>query len=144
MSNALADIGKALGNVANLIADDGVLLAITSHLTAREVIVIADLFEAAGDHATYRKILEGIIHGEDEVRAVAGRDDAETGTIRVEYFKEFLDCGVDQESFHARAFPCADMRAVMRELGLVVDTDHREWADTTIPGRLVLDSEFRS
>lgn len=144
MSNALADIGKALGNVANLITEEGILLVLASHLTAREVIVIADLFEAAGDHATYREMLEGIIHGEDEVRAVAGPDDAGTGTIRVEYFKEFLDCGVDEEPFHARTFPCADMRAVMRELGLAVDADHREWAATAIPGRLVLDSELRS
>ena len=144
MSNALADVGKALGDVANLIMDDEVLLAITSHLTASEVIVIADLFEAAGDHVTYRHILEGIIHGEDEVRAVAGPGEAGIGTIRVEYFKGFLDCGVDEEPFHARTFQCGDMRAVMRELGLVVDPDHREWAANAIPGRIVLDSELRS
>lgn len=144
MSTALIDIGKALGDVANLITDDGVLLAITSHLTAREVIVIADLFEAAGDHATHRQILEGIIHGEDEVRAVAGPDYAGIGTIRVEYFKDFLDCGVEEKPFHTRTFQCGGLRAAMQELRLVVDTDHSEWAATTIPGLLVLDSEFRS
>lgn len=145
MSNTLVDVGEALNGVAKLIADPEVLLAITSHLTAREVIVIADLFEAAGDHATYCHMMEGIIHGEDEVRAVAVPDRAGggSGSFRVEYFADFPDWAAEDEPFYVRTFRTGGLRAAMKELDLEVDSAHGERTDAATPGRLVLCSGVR-
>lgn len=144
MGNTMSAIGEALNGVAELISDREVLHAITSHLTAREVIVIAKLFEAAGEHEVYGRVMEGIIHGDEEVRAVAAPLHAGSGTVRIEYFNDFVDCGVEEDPIYVRAFDEGGLHHAMQELRLKVDEDQIEWAATEIPGLVVLDSAIRS
>lgn len=141
--NCQMSFGEALDKASKLVSDREVLHSITSHLTAREVIVIADLFKAAGDHATHRRVMEGIIHGDEEVRAVVAPGCEGVGTCRVEYFNDFLDAGVEDEPIYVRMYDHGGLRAAMSELMLEIDTEHLEWAAMTVPGLLVLDSAIR-
>ncbi|MDV8002863.1 hypothetical protein [Rhodococcus sp. IEGM 1408] len=92
---SLADLGVALSDVAALLSDSEVLHALTSHLTAREVMIIARLFQAAGNDNAYRWVMEGIIHGDEEVRAVATPVAIGPGSVKIEYFNQFSDCGIE-------------------------------------------------
>ncbi|MEH6821769.1 MAG: hypothetical protein V7706_17665 [Dietzia psychralcaliphila] len=141
---SLADLGVALSDVAALLADSEVLHALTSHLTAREVMIIARLFQAAGNDKAYRWVMEGIIHGDEEVRAVATPVAIGPGSVKIEYFNQFSDCGIEDRPIYVREFETGGLRSAMRELGLELDGEMAEWAAIHIPGQLVLDSARRA
>ena len=143
-TGSLAALSVALSDVAALIADPEVLHALTSHLTAREVMVFARLFQAAGKDNAYRWVVEGIIHGDEEVRAVATPEVAGPGLVRIEYFNHFVDCGSDDAPLCVREFETGGLRNALHELGLEVDTELAEWAAIQLPGRIVLDSARRT
>ncbi|WP_216695910.1 hypothetical protein [Dietzia psychralcaliphila] len=134
-------LSVALSDVAALIADPEVLHALTSHLTAREVMVIARLFQAAGQDDAYRWVVEGIIHGDEEVRAVATPDVAGPGSVRVEYFNEFVDRGTADAPLDVREFENGGLHSALRELRLEVDTE--DWSAIKPPGCIVLASARR-
>lgn len=141
---SLAALGVALSDVAALLADSEVLHALTSHLTAREVMIIARLFQAAGNDNAYRWVMEGIIHGDEEVRAVATPVAIGPGSVKVEYFNQFADAGYEDSPIYVREFETGGLRNAMQELGLEVDLEFVEWAAVVIPGKVVLDSARRS
>ena len=140
---SLPALGLALSEVASLLADAEVLHALTSHLTAREVLVFARLFKAAGKDDAHRCVVEGIIHGDEEVRAVATPEVTGPGSVRIEYFNHFADSSIEDGPFHVREFSTGGLRNALRELGLEVDTETIEWAAIALPGRIVLDSARR-
>lgn len=144
MSTNRVELVEALSEMADLMTDREVLHALTSHLTAREVMVIARLLDAAGQDAAFRRVMEGIIHGDDEVRALAAPMVDGAGTVRVEYFNRFLDSGVEEPPIYVRTFDRGGIRNAMEELNLTVDIDHLDWAAVEVPGLVVLDSAIRN
>ncbi|WP_156607348.1 hypothetical protein [Dietzia sp. DQ12-45-1b] len=143
-SKSFAELEVAVSDVAALLADSYVLQALTSHLTAREVMIIARLFQAAGNDTAYRWVMEGIIHGDEEVRAVASPVATGPGSVRIEYFDEFSECGIESAPLHVREFETGGLSNAMRELGLELDREMADWAARHIPGRIVLDSVRRA
>lgn len=129
--------------VARLFTDPEVLGALASHLTARELVTVGDLFKASSETGAYRTFMEGIIHGEEEVRAVADLEVEGAGSVTISYYADFLDAGVEEAPIYARTFHAGGLRAACEELRLRIDVDHVEWAAVTAPGRIVLDSALR-
>lgn len=133
----------AVRKVARLFTAPDVLDALTSHLTARELVIVGDLFKTSNEPGAYRSFMEGVIHGEDEVRAVADLEAEGDGSVTISYYADFLDAGIEEAPIYTRTFPTGGLRGACEELNLRIDVDHVEWAATTAPGRIVLDSAER-
>lgn len=139
--HGLSGVDAALSDVARLFGDGLALRALTEHFTAREVLIVARLFWASGDVETYEMMVEDIIHGDEEVGAVA--TPIGPGRVRVDYYKDFCDDGVAEAPFYTKEFAQGGLKAALGKLRLAVDGEQAEWAAVEIPGRILLCSGLR-
>jgi len=137
----LSSLGEALEGIEALFVDGEVLRSLTQHLTAREMTYFVHLFAAAGATDAAERVQREIIHGDEDVRAVA--TPTGPGAVRIDYYVDFCQIGDESTPFHTCTFDNGGLRAAMASLGLDVDRDTLHWAAETMPGRIVLDSAQR-